>query len=1022
MRSFIQIRTKSEEIKTGREKIPVLSVYPEFSTAGKDLMKKGGKFYAILDKDTGMWTTDESKSIEFIDREITRYIENTYTKGEDGNYYDGYIRVRPKLLEISSTGMLKEFNNWMMNIPANHNYIQLDTELTEKDEEVTPSMYRSKRLPYAVKEGSIDSYEKLMSTLYSEDDRRKIEWSIGSVYTGDSKKIEKILVLYGKPGSGKSTILDLVKELFSGYWVAFVASELVSRTHQFATAPFKDNPLLAIQDDGYMMKIDSPVINEIVSHKDVMINEKGKQQYTIRSNAFLFVATNHPVDVQDRRMGIARRLLDVYPSGNKIPISEYEVLVSRLKFEYGAIADHCIKVFKNLGRNFYSDYIPEEMINKTNPVQNFLCDRLEQITKTELWTRPQLYAMFKVYCEESGMPYPQKATEFGEQLKDYFEDFYSFKRIDGVNVHNVYSGLKVKMILGFSEKTEDTDSSIDQSPTGTDWIKFDCNKSVIDELYSDQPAQYPKPDGSPLKSWDRVKTKLKDIDTSKLHWFKLPPNIIKIDFDKRGPDGEKNLEENLKEANKFPKTYAEVSMSGGGIHLYYIYDGDVEKLSSVYDDNIEIKFSYGGRPHRRILTRCNDIPIATISSGLPLKVYKPKIGDLKIENEKHLRSLILKALAKETHADTTSNIDWIYELLERAYISGMSYDVTDMADRIKEFAEHSTHQSKKCVEKFRRMKLKSSDHGDSLKGGMPVIDKDTAEFEGEVRNYIREKLINGRKNPEEAIELISELLKRAYDSGLHYDVSDMRQNILTFVIDSGIKQYVEKLNDFKWKSDEPGTNDQNYDDRPIVFFDCEVFPNFNCICWKYAGENNPVMKMINPTPDQVRSLFQFKLVGFNNRSYDNHILYAIANGYTVYEVYVVSRGIINNEDNAKFREAYNLSYTDIYDFSSKKQSLKEWEIDLDINHQELEFPWDEPVPEECWGLITDYCCNDVIATEATFNYLKEDWMARQILADLADGSVNDSTNRLTTKLVFGDNKKPQLVYTDLATGVQTIGR
>ena len=182
------------------------------------------------------------------------------------------------------------------------------------------------------------------------------------------------------------------------------------------------------------------------------------------------------------------------------------------------------------------------------------------------------------------------------------------------------------------------------------------------------------------------------------------------------------------------------------------------------------------------------------------------------------------------------------------------------------------------------------------------------------------------------------------------------------------------------------------------------------------------MKMINPTPDQVRSLFQFKLVGFNNRSYDNHILYAIANGYTAYEVYVVSRGIINKEDNAKFREAYNLSYTDIYDFSFKKQSLKEWEIDLDINHQELEFPWDEPVDEKYWNLVTEYCCNDVIATEATFNHLKEDWMARQILADLADGSVNDSTNSLTTKLVFGDNKKPQLVYTDLATGVQTIGR
>ena len=61
--------------------------------------------------------------------------------------------------------------------------------------------------------------------------------------------------------------------------------------------------------------------------------------------------------------------------------------------------------------------------------------------------------------------------------------------------------------------------------------------------------------------------------------------------------------------------------------------------------------------------------------------------------------------------------------------------------------------------------------------------------------------------------------------------------------------------------------------------------------------------------------------------------------------------------------SYNVSYTDVYDFCSKKQSLKKWEIELGIHHQELGLPWDQPVPESMWQKVAEYCDNDVIATE-----------------------------------------------------------
>lgn len=175
------------------------------------------------------------------------------------------------------------------------------------------------------------------------------------------------------------------------------------------------------------------------------------------------------------------------------------------------------------------------------------------------------------------------------------------------------------------------------------------------------------------------------------------------------------------------------------------------------------------------------------------------------------------------------------------------------------------------------------------------------------------------------------------------------------------------------------------------------------------------------------------------------MLYGCLMGYTNEQLFELSSNIINAEKGDRnksfFGEAYNLSYTDIYDFAAKKMSLKKWEIELESitrddlskkgfseeeidiikagsHHQELGLQWDQPVPEELWEKVAEYCDNDVISSEAVFTYLKGDFTARQILADLAGGTVNDTTNSLTTKIVFGKERHPKLIYTDLATGKQ----
>ena len=140
-------------------------------------------------------------------------------------------------------------------------------------------------------------------------------------------------------------------------------------------------------------------------------------------------------------------------------------------------------------------------------------------------------------------------------------------------------------------------------------------------------------------------------------------------------------------------------------------------------------------------------------------------------------------------------------------------------------------------------------------------------------------------------------------------------------------------------------------------------------------------------------------------------------GYSVEALFKLSQKIINDRDsNSMFGEAYNLSHADIWDFASIKQSLKKWEIDLGLPHVEIDIPWDEPVPEELIPKVIEYCKNDVRATKDVFENRRQDYVARQILAELSGLTINDTTQKHTARIIFGNDRNPQasFLHPDLA--------
>ena len=901
-----------------RNKNGVIEVYPTFviNNKSQDLMIRGGDFYAIWVEENNVWSTDEQDAIHLIDNELDAEAKKVIDKYGDN--------VSVLYMWNSETCMIDKWHKYCQK-QMRDNFHMLDETLIFSNTETTKKDYSSKRLTYPLEKGDTPAYDKLLSTLYSEEERRKLEWAIGAIVSGDSKEIQKFMVLYGAAGTGKSTVLNIIQQLFDGYYSVFDAKALGSSNNAFALEAFKTNPLVAIQHDGDLSKIeDNTRLNSLVSHELMTINEKFKSTYANRFKCFLFMGTNKPVKITDGKSGLIRRLIDVHPSGNKLDIHTYKTCMKQIPFELGAIASHCLEVYlDDPGR--YDDYIPTTMMGASNDFYNFVLNSYHVFKRNDGTSLKAAWEMYNTYCDEARVPYPFSQRSFKEELKNYFWDYAEdFKMDDGTSVRSYYSGFRIDIFE--REKPKKKKEVIDERT-----IEF-MDASETDrqfELYCNHcPAQYASANETPRKAWDKVTTKLSDIDVSKLHYVKVRENHIVIDFDIPDENGNKSFEKNLEAASKWPATYAELSKSGAGIHLHYIYTGDVNKLARIYADHIEVKVFTGKSSLRRKLTKCNNLPIATISSGLPLKGDDKVLNYEGFKSENALRAMIEKNLNKEVHASTRCSIDFINKNLEDAYNCGLKYDVTDMKNRVVAFAAQSTNQSDYCIKLVNKMKFKSEEASD------PVID----------------------------------------------------------------------------------------DDRPRVFYDIEIFPNLLLINWKLAGEGNPVVRMINPKPTDIEDLIKYRLIGFNCRRYDNHILYAALMGYTNEQLYNLSQNIINTpkgeQNKYLFGEAYNISYTDVYDFAAKKQSLKKWEIELGIHHQELGLPWDQPVPEDMWFKVAEYCDNDVLATEAVFNHLKGDFTARQILADLAGGTVNDTTNSLTTKIIFGKERKPKLVYTDLATGAQ----
>ena len=154
------------------------------------------------------------------------------------------------------------------------------------------------------------------------------------------------------------------------------------------------------------------------------------------------MASNNPVKITDANSGIPRRLLDVTPSGRRLPVNEYRTVMDGVDQELGVIAKHCIGVYHSFGPEYYRNYRSRTMISETNPVYNFVMEIYDGWGPDDKVTLAKAYSDYKDYVEETGIQYRMPRYRFKTEHSSIFQRIRDRVMIDGIPYRSLFVGFR----------------------------------------------------------------------------------------------------------------------------------------------------------------------------------------------------------------------------------------------------------------------------------------------------------------------------------------------------------------------------------------------------------------------------------------------------------------------------------------------------------------------------------------------------------------------------------------------------
>lgn len=395
------------------------------------------------------WFAEENvwKEIEqdaFMSR-LLRKLDDAITVGANGPAPwnptpDKMTRIRKTLEWYTHVGA--EFERvWLeTNAPANVlSFRNGNLDLTSRSlSEPTPLLFSPVALPYDYDPDppKPNTWHWFLNDLWPNDaDSIALlqEW-FGYVLSG-KLGLDKMLVLFGAPRSGKSTIARVIKWLIGEQNV--VSPTLKTLGSQYGLAGWLNKPLAVIEDARFNPRDTEAVVElllAISSGNPVEVQRKYKESLSVVLPSRLMYVSNEYPRMEDASGALHSRFLYLQTTRGHVG-SEDRTIPERLRLELPGIMAWALDGMDRINQSqrftepsSLRDTV-EDIASAQSYIQSFMHD---SCTKGGFTPSAKLYEAYQLWCSLNGISYVWNSIEFSRKLNARYPELKrTTKRLSG---------------------------------------------------------------------------------------------------------------------------------------------------------------------------------------------------------------------------------------------------------------------------------------------------------------------------------------------------------------------------------------------------------------------------------------------------------------------------------------------------------------------------------------------------------------------------------------------------------------
>ena len=381
---------------------------------------KNGKPFEIIDDKIAQYLTHDKYRMIVLNGQPYLYRGGYYARDEDGKRVKDKIKrcIPPELItaprvnrvyslilmdyELSKTN--DEVNQYPKKYWVNFKNGMYDP-LTQTMHPHNTEYYSINQVPHEYNAGANytgSTVESFLSGVFPDEQDREMFLAYAGYCMTIDTHLQKFMVIQGTPGSGKSTVINLLVDAVGKENISCIT--LQDLNERFTPTELLGKLLNACADLPKTALEQVDALKRITGEDQIKGEYKGGKVFRFNSYAKLIFSTNEmPISLDEKSEAFFRRILliDVEKKGEYI-----ENLDEKLKKDMPAFICACMAALSRMYQSGgeidspNSKRLVHEYYRESDSVQSFLDDCIERVPGEKM-ERTKLYELYKNYCEEN---------------------------------------------------------------------------------------------------------------------------------------------------------------------------------------------------------------------------------------------------------------------------------------------------------------------------------------------------------------------------------------------------------------------------------------------------------------------------------------------------------------------------------------------------------------------------------------------------------------------------------------------